>query len=135
MPDTTPSAEEALRAANALLRQVIKAKDAELAAERAARERVELRLAELERRLGMDSTNSGTPTSKESIEAAARRKAAQRASQRERSKERKPGGRKGRHGTGLEPARPNSVHARAERTAHTPSALAAGTWRRVHQRR
>jgi hypothetical protein len=69
-----PFAEEALRVANALLRRVVEAKDAELAAERAARERLELRVAELERRLGMDSTNSGTPTSKESIEAAARRR-------------------------------------------------------------
>jgi hypothetical protein len=31
--------------------------------------------AELKRRLGMDSTNSRTPTSKEGIEAAAKRKA------------------------------------------------------------
>jgi transposase len=105
----SPSAEEALRAANALLRQVIEAMDRELAAERAARERLELRLAELERRLGMDSSNSGTPTSKESIEAAARRKAAQRASQRERSKERKSGGQKGRRGAGLEPARGDHI--------------------------
>ena len=109
MSETPPSAEETLRATNALLRQIIEAKDTELAAERAARERLELRLAELERRLGMDSSNSGTPTSKESIEAAARRRAAQRASQRERSKERKPGGQKGRRGAGLEPARGEEI--------------------------
>lgn len=40
---------------------------AELGAERELRRRQELRLAELERRLGMDSTDSGTPTSKERI--------------------------------------------------------------------
>jgi hypothetical protein len=48
---------------------------AELAAEPELRHRLELRLAELERRLGMDSTNSGMPTSKESIGAKERRKA------------------------------------------------------------
>ena len=51
---------EAKDAENALLR-------AELDAERELRQRLELRLAELERRLGMDSTDSGTPTSKERI--------------------------------------------------------------------
>ena len=40
---------------------------AELDAERELRRRQELRLAELERRLGMDSTDSGTPSSKEPI--------------------------------------------------------------------
>ena len=48
---------------------------AELAAEPELRHRLELRLAELERRLGMDSTNSGRPTSKQSIGAKERRKA------------------------------------------------------------
>jgi hypothetical protein len=48
---------------------------AELAAEPELRHRLELRLAELERRLGMDSTNSGMPTSKESIGTKERRKA------------------------------------------------------------
>jgi Family of unknown function (DUF6444) len=64
----------------ARLRAVAEAKDAkvvmlraELAAERELRRRMELRIAELERRLGQDSTNSGTPTSKESIGAKERR--------------------------------------------------------------
>ena len=38
---------------------------AEAAAEREQRERLELKVAELERRLSMDSTDSGTPSSKE----------------------------------------------------------------------
>jgi hypothetical protein len=56
----------------ARLRAVVEAKDAEnamLRAELAAaldrERRLELRVAELERRLGMDSSNSGTPSSKE----------------------------------------------------------------------
>ena len=56
------------------LRAVVEAKDAEnavlraeLGAERGLRRRLELRVAELERRLGMDSSNSGTPSSKEQI--------------------------------------------------------------------
>jgi transposase len=105
-----------LRAANARLRQVAEAKDTEIAALRAALEagqarqaelirRLELRIAELERRVRMDSGNSSTPPSKEPLAAKARRKAARRASQRERSKERKPGGQPGHQGSGLEPAR------------------------------
>lgn len=46
-------------------------------------------------RLGVNSSNSGTPTSKESIEAAAGRKAVRQASQRMRSKDRRPGGQNG----------------------------------------
>jgi hypothetical protein len=106
----------ALRAANARLRRVVEAKDIEIAALRAAMEagqarqaelirRLELRVAELERRAGMDSRNSSTPPSKESLAAKARRKAARRASQRERSKERRPGGQPGHQGAGLEPER------------------------------
>ena len=56
------------------LRAVVEAKDAEngvlrreLDAERELRRRLELRLAELERRLPVDSSDSGTPTSKERI--------------------------------------------------------------------
>ena len=56
----------------ARLRAVVEAKDAEnallrreLDAERELRRRLELRLAELERRLSMDSSDSGTPSSKE----------------------------------------------------------------------
>ena len=58
----------------ARLRGVIEAKDAENAALRAElaaaldrERRLELRIAELERRLDVDSSNSGTPTSKEPI--------------------------------------------------------------------
>jgi hypothetical protein len=70
----------ALRAANARLRAVVEAKDAEIAALRAALEagqarqaevirRLELRVAELDRRLGMDSSNSSSPPSKEPLAA------------------------------------------------------------------
>jgi hypothetical protein len=95
----------------ARLRDVIEAKDtenamlrAELSAERELRRRMELRIAELERRLGMDSTNSGTPSSKEPIGARERRKAGRRerdASERERRKDRKRGGQPGHRGAGL----------------------------------
>jgi transposase len=97
-----------LRAANARLRAVVEAKDAEIAVLRAeagaARERerrLELRLAELERRLGMDSTDSGTPSSRERIGAKEARRARQQ-SERERSKDRKRGGQPGHQGKGLQ---------------------------------
>ena len=97
-----------LRAANAGLRAVVEARDAENALLRAelgaAREReprLELRLAELERRLGMDSTDSGTPSSKERIGAREARRARQQ-SERERRKDRKRGGQPGPQGKGLE---------------------------------
>ena len=61
---------------------MVDAEDAEIALLRAGLEaaldrerRLELRLAELERRLGMDSTDSGTPSSKERIGAKEARKA------------------------------------------------------------
>jgi transposase len=69
-----------------------------------------LRIAELERRLGAGCDDSGTPSSKESIEAKARGKAERRrqraardtdASLRERSKDRKRGGQPGHPGRGL----------------------------------
>jgi Family of unknown function (DUF6444) len=73
-----------LRAANAGLRSVAEAKDAENAVLRAGPDagrellrRLERRLAELERRLGMDSTDSGTPGSRERIGARAARRARQ----------------------------------------------------------
>jgi len=72
-PDLPASAREQ-RELLAGLRAVVEAKDAEnamlraeLAAERELRRRLELRIAEQEGRLGMDSTNSGTPTSKEPL--------------------------------------------------------------------
>jgi transposase len=89
------------------LRAVVEAKDAEigvlrgeLAAERELRRRLELRLAEVERRLSMDSSDSGTPSSKERIGAKEARRARQ-ASERERRKDRKPGGQPGHTGKGL----------------------------------
>jgi hypothetical protein len=71
---------------------------------RASRERerrLELRVAELERRLSMDSSDSGTPNSKERIGAKEARKARQQ-SERERRKDRKRGGQPGHQGKGPE---------------------------------
>ena len=84
MPDEPdlPGAAGKQRELVARLRAVVEAKDAEVAmlraeltAERERRRRMELRIEELERRLGQDSTNSGMPTSKESIGGKERRKA------------------------------------------------------------
>ena len=68
-----PALVAALRAANARLREVIEAKDAQLAAAGAAREAAEARFAELservtelERRLGKDSSTSSRPPSSDS---------------------------------------------------------------------
>lgn len=58
--------------------------------------------AELRRRLGMNSANSSTPPSKDSIEAKAKRRADR--SSRERSRDRKAGGQPGHQGSGLAPA-------------------------------
>jgi hypothetical protein len=87
---------------------VIGAKDEQIAALTAALEasldrerRLELRLAEVERRLSMDSTDSGTPSSKERTGAREARRARQQ-SERERRKDRKPGGQPGHQGKGLE---------------------------------
>ncbi|HEY2268503.1 MAG TPA: transposase [Streptosporangiaceae bacterium] len=100
-----------LRAANARLRAVVEAKDAEIAVLRAERDAdrealrlIGLQVAELQRRLGMDSSNSGTPTSKEGIAAGEERRARQRQrqrSERERSKDRSRGGQPGHPGKGL----------------------------------
>jgi transposase len=102
------------------LRAVIAAKDEQIAVltaqvegvlsrlEAAAeRERLlELRVAELARRLSMDSSDSGTPSSKEGIGAKAERKAREKKerqeSERERSKDRKRGGQPGHRGKGPE---------------------------------
>jgi len=99
------------RALGARLRAVVEAKDAELAAlraeldaERELRRRLELRVAELERQLRMDSSDSGTPSSKERIGARERRRAERRqrdVSERERRKDRSPGGQPGHPGKGL----------------------------------
>ena len=92
----------------AQLRAVVEAKDAEnaalraeLDAERELRRRLELRLAELERRLSMDSSDSGTPSSKERFGAKQARRARQQ-SERERRADRRRGGQPGHRGTGLE---------------------------------
>ena len=74
---------------------------AEAAAEREQRERLELKVAELERRLSMDSTDSGTPSSKERIGAREARRARQQ-SERERRKDRKRGGQPGHQGKGIQ---------------------------------
>jgi len=66
--------------------------------------RLELRVAELERRLGSESTTSGMPPSKDPIGARERRKAerkARQSSERERRKDRKRGRQPGHPGTGL----------------------------------
>ena len=100
-----------LRELLARLRAVVEAKDAEisvlrseLAAGRELRRRLELKVAELERRLGSDSTTSGTPSSKDAVEARERRTAerkARQSSERERRKDRKRGGQPGHAGAGL----------------------------------
>ena len=101
MPDEpVPDDASGLHAANARLRRLLAERDAELAADRELIRRLGLRLAELERRLGMDSGNSETPSSKERIGAKEARRARQR-SERERSKDRKPGGQPGHQGKGL----------------------------------
>jgi transposase len=65
-------------------------------------EALEVENAELRRRVGMNSTNSSTPSSKDSIGAKAKRRADR--SSRERSADRKPGGQPGRRGSGLAPS-------------------------------
>jgi len=60
-----------------------------------------LRLAELERRLRMDSTDSGTPTSEEPIGGKERCRAERQESERERRKDRRRGGQPGHPGRGL----------------------------------
>jgi hypothetical protein len=92
----------------ARLRAVIEAKDAEnavLRAELGAQleryRRLELRVAELERRLGSDSTNSGIPPSRDPIGTRERRKAERQSSERERRKDRRRGGQPGHRGAGL----------------------------------
>lgn len=78
-----------------------------------------LEVAELRRQLGRDSSNSGQPSSKDSIAAKARRKA--ELSSRERSKDRKPGGQPGRKGSGLVRA------AEPDRTERAPDPESCGS--------
>ena len=67
--------------------------------------RPDLRIAGPERRLSMDSSDSGTPSSKEGVgvkaERRAREKRERQSSERERSKDRKRGGQPGHQGRGL----------------------------------
>jgi transposase len=108
VPDKpVPDDAAGLRAANARLRAVVEAKDGQVAMLTAALDaalererRLGLRLAEVERRLGMDSTDSGTPSSQERIGVKEARRARQQ-SERERSKDRKRGGQPGHQGRGL----------------------------------
>jgi transposase len=134
------------RALVARLRAVIEAKDAEnamlraeLDAQRERYRRLELRVAELERRLGSDSTTSGTPPSKDSIEARERRKAGRekerQSSERERRKDRKRGGQPGHRGAGLsrdpDPDERSEVPPPAECSrcgSELEGAERAGTW-------
>jgi transposase len=95
----------------ARLRSVVEAKDTEIAVLRGElsaaldrERRLELRIAEMERRLNQDSSNSGTPRSREPIGAKERRKAERKkrdASERERRADRKRGGQPGHPGSGL----------------------------------
>jgi transposase len=117
-----PAAElvEQLRRANARLRELVAARDAEVEALRHVRDvenaelraavrALTLRVAELERRLGSGSDDSGTPSSKEPITAKARRKAERKGrrerdrggSSRQRSADRLRGGQPGHPGHGL----------------------------------
>ena len=109
MPDEPGAAGEGQRELLARLRAVVEANDAEIGvlrreldAERELRRRLGLRLAALERRLGMDSSDSGTPPSKERIGAKEARRARRQESERERRKDRRRGGQPGHPGKGLE---------------------------------
>jgi transposase len=109
MSDEPGAAGEQQRELLSRLRAVVDAKDAEnavlrqeLDAERELRRRLELRIAELERRLGMDSSDSGTPSSKERIGAKEARRARRQESERDRRKDRSRGGQPGHPGKGLQ---------------------------------
>jgi transposase len=106
--EPVPDDAAGLRAANARLRELLAERDADIAGpevrpgeERELRRRLELRLAELERRLGMDRTGSGTPSSGEPVGPREARRARQQ-SERERRKDRKRGGQPGHQGKGLQ---------------------------------
>jgi hypothetical protein len=106
---------EQLRRANTGLRDVLAARDVQIGELQAVVHALGLQVAELQRRLGSGSDDSGTPTSKESIEAKARRKAERQARQeqqqqeqelrggssRQRSKDKSRGGQPGHPGHGL----------------------------------
>jgi transposase len=133
--------EAALREEVVRLREAVAVREAQLAAGeaenaelRAQVARLELLVAELMRRLGMDSSDSGTPSSKEPIGARERRRAERRKrdeglSSRERSAERRRGGQPGHEGSGLrrdpDPQEVVPVQAPAE-CSGCGSALAGG---------
>jgi transposase len=108
VPDEpVPDDAAGLRAVNARLRAVVQAKYGQVAMLTAALDaalererRLGLRLAEAERRPGMDSTDSGTPSSTERTGVKQARRARQQ-SERERSRDRKRGGQPGHQGKGL----------------------------------
>jgi transposase len=96
--------DEQIASLTASLETAVSRLNAAAAEVRAAGERerrLELRVAELERRLSMDSSDSGTPGSKERIGAKEARKARQQ-SERERRRDRKRGGQPGHQGKGPE---------------------------------
>jgi transposase len=142
----SPAGDGSQRELLARLRAVVEARDAENAMLRAELEawreqyrRLEVKVAELERRLGSDSTTSGTPPSKDSIEARERRKAERKkerqVSERERRKDRRRGGQPGHPGAGLlrdpEPDERAGVPPPAECSrcgAGLEGARRAGTW-------
>jgi hypothetical protein len=112
------------------LRALVEAKDAEIAVLRAELEaslererRLELRLAALERRLSMDSSDSGTPSSRERIGAKEARRARQQ-SERDRRADRKRGGQPGHKGKGL--ARDPDPGERKEAPPRRRKAVSAG---------
>jgi transposase len=99
---------EQLRRANAGLRDVLTAQAAQIREFQAMVHVLGLQVAELQRRLGSGSDDSGTPSSKESIEVRTRRKAEREARQearggssRQRSKDKPRGGQPGHPGHGL----------------------------------
>jgi hypothetical protein len=100
---------ELLAARDAEIEALRHVRDVENAELRAAVRALTLRVAELERRLGSGSDDSGTPTSKEPVAAKARRKAERKAhgeqgrggSSRQRSVDRSRGGQPGHAGHGL----------------------------------
>jgi transposase len=111
MPATVLAMPELRKGELARLLAIIESEDGENVTLRAELEvlrqqyrRLELKVAELERRLGSDSTNSGAPPSKDPIGARERRKAgrtARQSSERERRTDRKRGGQPGHPGAGL----------------------------------
>jgi len=141
VPDEpVPDDAAGLRAVSARLRAAVEAKDEQAAVLEAPLERerrLELRLAEVERRVSVDSTDPGTPCSKERAGAKEERRVRQQ-SERERSKDRKRGGQPGHRGKGPErdpdPGRRRSAEPPAEcRSCHAGLTGAQAAGRRWSQ--